>query len=233
MRCWFGCHRAGDRLDSFAAQLLSRSISLAQISRNGEADLPDGQVLRRICLGDGEALAILFRRYARIAHGIGRRILRDSAEADDLVQDIFLYIYRKCGVYDPARGSASSWIIQTIYHQALQRRIQLAARNRCTSAMNGNGESATHETATSSDYEQTLEGMIGRARLREMMESLTTDQWEALRLHFFEGYTLSEIAQKRRQSLGNIRHHFYRGLEKLRSHVCGGELQDYITSGTK
>jgi len=203
------------------------------MSSPGEADLSDEQVLRRICLGDGEAFAILFRRYARIAYGIGRRMLRDSAEADDLVQDVFLYIYRKCGVYDPAKGTASSWIIQTVYHQALQRRVQIATRNRCTSAVNGEGESAPLGTATSSEYEQTLEGIIGRTRLREMMESLTTDQWEALRLHFFEGYTLSEIAQKRRQSLGNIRHHFYRGLEKLRSHLCGSELQDYITSGTR
>ena len=193
----------------------------------------DEQLLTFIKANNQLALGCLFRRYARIAYGIGGRILRDSVEADDLVQDVFLYIYRKCGVYDPARGSASSWIIQTIYHQALQRRIQLAARNRCTRTMNGIAESATLGTATSPEYEQTLEGMIGRARLREMMESLTADQWEALRLHFFEGYTLSEIAQKRRQSLGNIRHHFYRGLEKLRSHVCGSELQHYITSGTR
>jgi RNA polymerase sigma-70 factor, ECF subfamily len=233
VRFWFDGRRAGDRLNSFAAQLLSRSISLERISHTGELDVPDEQVLRRICLGDGEALAILFHRYARIAHGIGRRILRDSAEADDLVQDVFLYIYRKCGVYDPARGSASSWIIQTIYHQALQRRIQLAARNRYSVHIPEDKELVALGSPVSLEYEQSLEGMIGRTRLREMMESLTTDQWEALRLHFFEGYTLSEIAQKRKQSLGNIRHHFYRGLEKLRSLVCGSELQDYITSGTR
>jgi RNA polymerase sigma-70 factor, ECF subfamily len=207
--------------------------SLANIELPHLNAASDEQLLTFIKANNQLALGCLFRRYARIAYGIGRKILRDSAEADDLVQDVFLYINRKCGVYDPTRGSASSWIIQTIYHQALQRRIQLAARNRCTRTMNGIAESATLGTATSPEYEQTLEGMIGRARLREMMESLTADQWEALRLHFFEGYTLSEIAQKRRQSLGNIRHHFYRGLEKLRSHICGSELQDYITSGTR
>jgi len=207
-------------------------LSSTQGVKDSDA-LSDEALVASVCSGSSEALAKLFARYARIAYGIGRRILRDSAEADDLVQDVFLYIYRKCGVYDPARGSASSWIIQTIYHQALQRRIQLAARNRYSVRIPGDKELVALGSPVSPEYEQTLEGMIGRARLREMMESLTTDQWETLRLHFFEGYTLSEIAQKRRQSLGNIRHHFYRGLEKLRSHVFGSELQDPITSGTR
>jgi len=207
--------------------------SLANIELPHLNAASDEQLLTFIKANNQLALGCLFRRYARIAYGIGRRILRDSAEADDLVQDVFLYIYRKCGVYDPARGSASSWIIQTIYHQALQRRIQLAARNRYSVRIPGDKELVALGSPVSPEYEQTLEGMIGRARLREMMESLTTDQWETLRLHFFEGYTLSEIARKRRQSLGNIRHHFYRGLEKLRSHVFGSELQDPITSGTR
>ena len=193
----------------------------------------DEQLLTLIKTENQLALGCLFQRYARIASGIGRRILRDSTEAEDFVQDIFLYIYRKCAVYDSTKGPASSWIIQTIYYQALQRRIRLAARNRPTSGIKGEVESAVHRASGTMEYEKTLEGIIGRSRLREMLKCLTEDQWETLRLHFFEGYTLSEIAHKKDQSLGNIRHHFYRGLEKLRSHVFRSELQDRITSGTR
>jgi RNA polymerase sigma factor (sigma-70 family) len=71
------------------------------------------------------------------------------------------------------------------------------------------------------EYEHSLEGLIGRSRARELTRSLSEDQWETIRLHFFEGYTLSEIAEKRNQSLGNVRHHFYRGLERIRSSVFG------------
>jgi RNA polymerase sigma-70 factor, ECF subfamily len=193
----------------------------------------DEQLLILIKANSQPALGCLFRRYARIAHGIGKRILRDSTEADDLVQDIFLYIYRKCGVYDPIKGSASSWLVQTIYYHALQRRIQLAARNRRSCAMKESLGVGAFASSSLTEYEQTLEGVIGRVKLRGVVECLTEDQFETLRLHFFEGHTLSEIAEARGQAVGNVRHHFYRGIEKLRSRVFSSELQDRITSGTR
>jgi RNA polymerase sigma-70 factor (ECF subfamily) len=194
---------------------------------------PDESLIADLCSGSPEALAALFHRYARLAFTIGRRILRDDAEAEDLVQDVFLYIHRKCRVYNSAKGPASSWIVQTIYYQALQRRMQLAARNPCSSVSVENCAEAADASSMVMEYDRSLEGLIGRTRLREMLDCLTEDQWETLRLHFFEGYTLSEIAQKRGQSVGNIRHHFYRGMEKLRSRVFSSELQDRITSGTR
>jgi len=60
------------------------------------AGLSDETLLANICKGDREALGVLFRRHIRLVHGIGRRILRDSAEAEDLAQDVFLHIVRKC-----------------------------------------------------------------------------------------------------------------------------------------
>jgi RNA polymerase sigma-70 factor (ECF subfamily) len=56
---------------------------------------------------------------------------------------------------------------------------------------------------------------------------LTEDQWETVRLHFFEGCTFAEIGEKRNQPVGNVRHHFYRGLARLRKYIFHGELQDY------
>jgi RNA polymerase sigma-70 factor (ECF subfamily) len=225
-------------VDSFVANLRAESIWLepmAVVAEKNRGDGPeDEQLLERICSGDIEALAVLFHRYARVTLFIGRKILRDPDEADDFVQDLFLYIYRKCRVFDPARGSASSWIVQTIYYQALQRRMHIAARKQCSSnALETNGRDVTAYCSATTGYDLSLEGLMGRARLREMLESLTEDQWETLRLHFFEGYTLSEIAEKKEQTLGNIRHHFYRGLEKLRSSVIRGELKDRITSGKR
>ncbi len=193
----------------------------------------DESLLARIALDDRDALGTLFQRYARVAFSIGRRILRDGAEAEDIVQDVFIYIHRKCRVYNSTKGPASSWIIQTIYYQALQRRVQLAVRNRYSSETIENAGQDISISSTVMEYDQSLEGMIGRTRLREMLDCLTEDQWETLRLHFFEGYTLAEIAQKRGQSVGNVRHHFYRGMEKLRGRVFRSELQDRVTSGTK
>jgi len=225
----------GDRLDSIAAQLSISSVARG-LASNGEnsqtsQQISDEQLLKRICSNDREALACLFRRYAKITYGIGRTILHDHSEADDLVQEVFLYIWRKCGVFDGTKGSAGSWIVQTIYYQALQRRMRLAAHHHSLRELESTKTDGM--TLSTAVYERSIEGVLGRARLREMLKCLTDDQWETLRLHFFEGYTLSEIARKKEQSLGNIRHHFYRGLEKLRSHVFRSELQDRITSGTR
>jgi len=108
-----------------------------------ERSLSDEDLLAQMTQGDLQALAILYRRYAKTIHGIGRRILRDECEAEDLVQDSFLYIYRKCGVYNPTKGRANSWIIQTVYYQALQRRVQLTASHYYSADEIDDGSDAT------------------------------------------------------------------------------------------
>jgi RNA polymerase sigma-70 factor (ECF subfamily) len=70
-----------------------------------------------------------------------------------------------------------------------------------------------------SDY--SAEAVFGRNGLNKVLKSLSEDQRETLRLHFFDGYTLAEISQKVGQPLGNVRHHYYRGLDKLRSQMFG------------
>ena len=136
-------------------------------------------------------------------------------------------------MYEISKGPANSWIIQTIYYQAFQRRAQLAARkHHLTSGVDIGGQVVCPSPAVM-EYDQSLEGLIGRAKVRELVDCLTEDQLETLRLHFFEGHTLSEIALARGQSVGNVRHHFYRGIEKLRSRIFYSELQDRTTSGTR
>jgi RNA polymerase sigma-70 factor (ECF subfamily) len=70
-----------------------------------------------------------------------------------------------------------------------------------------------------------VEGLFGRNGWKKVVEELTGDQRETLRLHFFEGFTFTEIAEKLGQSYANVRNHHYRGLEKLRRHLAEGELK--------
>ena len=88
-------------------------------------DRPDEVLFEHIARGTQEALAVLFRRYARRIRNIGWRILRDAGEADDLVQEVFLYVFRKGRLYNPSKGPARSWLIQVAYTQALLRRRAL------------------------------------------------------------------------------------------------------------
>ena len=188
------------------------------------ADIPDEALLAFVQTGNCDALTVLFRRYARLVRSLGVRILRDKAEAEDLVQELFLFIHRKAAVYDSSKSTARSWIVQMTYRRAISRWRYLNARGHYkNAAMDCCAPALT--SATTAEYDSSLEALFGRERLKKVMEELTADQRETLRLHFYEGYTLTEIGQKLAQSVGNVRHHYYRGLEKLRKQVRESKLQ--------
>src|ERR1043166_3693094 len=92
-------------------------------------NLSDEDVMERLRQGNPDALPILFDRYNRLVLKIALRILRDRGEAEDLMQDVFLEIFNKAGQFDPAKGSAKTWIFQYAYHRSLSRRQYLALRN--------------------------------------------------------------------------------------------------------
>lgn len=186
--------------------------------------LADEELIARVQTGERDALALLFRRYARSVRNVGERILRDNGEADDLVQEVFLYIHRKSTLFDGSKGSARSWIIQVTYTQALLRRRELKGHGFYVSGITDRMLEIGQVNSNGADYDHTVEGLFGRNGWKRIVEDLTEDQRETLRLHFFEGYTFAEIAEKLGQSYANVRNHHYRGLEKLRKHLGKDEL---------
>jgi RNA polymerase sigma-70 factor, ECF subfamily len=179
----------------------------------------DEVLLKSVQEGDKEAIGYLFRRYARALHGIGRRVLGDRAEAEDLVQEVFVYVYRKHSLYDSSKGTARSWIFQIAYTQALLRRRKLKSIGLYSSAIADDLGGSERRSDLPANYDMSVEGLFGRNGWKKIVEDLTEDQRETLRLHFFEGYTFSEIAERLGQTYTNIRNHHYRGLEKLRKHL--------------
>jgi RNA polymerase sigma-70 factor (ECF subfamily) len=189
-----------------------------------EEDATDETLLARAGGGDQDALGHLFIRYARLVRSIAGRILRDSAEAEDLTQDLFLFIQRKCSIFDSSKSSARSWIVQMVYHRAIERRRYLTTRQFYSRAqIQREAELVVGITATESDY--SAEEVFGRNGLEKVLEALSEDQRETLCLHFFEGYTLTEISTKLGQPLGNVRHHYYRALDKLRTQMFGTNVR--------
>jgi len=186
----------------------------------------DETLLARISTADKEALGLLFRRYGRLVHSIGKRILHDSAEAEDFVQELFLHLFRKAHLYDSSKGPARGWIVQTSYYQALRRRVHLSTRPHYGSMELDELEAAGIAAPAIVGYERSGEGLFGRIRWRELVECLRPEQWEIFRLHFYEGYTLVEISQLRRETVARVYHHFYRGLDRLRKHIVASELRD-------
>jgi RNA polymerase sigma-70 factor (ECF subfamily) len=186
---------------------------------------PDyAEVIAQIAAGEREAMSRLFHRFACPVRAVGRRILQSDAEADDLVQEVFLYIHRKARLFDRSKSGAQSWIFQVAYTQAFIRRRQLKSIGFYASGIADIVPEYGSLTNPGADYDQTVEALFGRNGWKKVLDSLTHEQKETLRLHFFEGYTFAEIAEKLGQTHVNVRHHHYRGLEKLRKHLTDDRL---------
>jgi RNA polymerase sigma-70 factor (ECF subfamily) len=89
----------------------------------------DELLLKQVHDGEKEALALLFRRHSRSVRNVAYRILRNESEADDLVQEVFLFIFRKAALFDSTHWGARSWIIHVTYHRAFDRRRYLNSRH--------------------------------------------------------------------------------------------------------
>jgi RNA polymerase sigma-70 factor (ECF subfamily) len=186
----------------------------------------DEAVLEQICHGSAEALSVLFRRYARTIRGVAYNVLRDTGEADDLLQDIFLLVHRLCGTFDSSKGPARFWILQMTYRRAISRRRYLTSRHFYTrldldQAANQLGDTPAKSGSLGNPIDAALDR---REALQNWLVELSESQRQTLHLFFFEGYTFEEIAAKLGQTIGNARNHYYRGLEKLRKKISAGRL---------
>jgi RNA polymerase sigma-70 factor (ECF subfamily) len=185
----------------------------------------DEELIVQISFGSREALAVLFRRYARLVRGVAYRVLKDASEADDLLQDIFLLIHRLCGRFDSSKASAQFWILQMTYRRAISRRRHLNSRHFYTQVELD--DESLHVTGGRPGYFNHLtDHTLAELDLQKMFETLSEDQQKTLRLHFIEGYTLEEIAKMLGQTKGNVRHHSFRGLERLRKQIFAGKSPD-------
>jgi RNA polymerase sigma-70 factor (ECF subfamily) len=176
-------------------------------------DPPDEELIARLRAGDADALEILIDRYSRLFMGIGLRILGDFGEAEEIVQEIFLYLYRKAALYLPERGTANKWIVQVAYHRALDRSKYLRRRG----FYSGTDIDSLSDTLMGEiDLDREIGAKLSRAQLEKAFEELPERQRQTLELFYFQGLDLPEICERLNEPLANVRHHYYRGLEKLR-----------------
>jgi RNA polymerase sigma-70 factor, ECF subfamily len=100
-----------------------------QAHRVSAGDLSDEELMSRVKAGDQAAFAVLMRRNARAVLAVGRRVLHDQGSSEELVQDVFLLVYRRCQLFDPHRGSFRAWVIQIAYNEAYRSRQRLSLRH--------------------------------------------------------------------------------------------------------
>jgi RNA polymerase sigma-70 factor, ECF subfamily len=183
----------------------------------------DDEVMIRLQSNDSAALGILFDRYARLVFRIARGVVRDIGEAEDVVQESFLYLLRKSVLFDATKGTVKNWILQVGLHRALDRKAYLARRGFYA----GTDSSAMGDTLLGgTDLDREIGSKLNGALLARAFRELPDIQRMTLELFYFEGLDLREISKKLNQPLGNTRHYFYRGLERLRKNAFVQKLRE-------
>jgi RNA polymerase sigma-70 factor (ECF subfamily) len=163
---------------------------------------PTEGLLHRLTGGDTAALGEFYDLYAGLVNGLALRILRNTAEAEDVVQEVFVQVWRQADRYDPSRGSAEAWLCTIARTRALDRLRRRSARR----------EESVDVAPASSAAPKTEEALA----VRKALATLSEDQRQALELAYYDGLTQTEIAERLGAPLGTIKTRIRTAMIRLR-----------------
>lgn len=193
--------------------------SQEKIEFNSLPLLPDEEVVRALVAGDEHAMEVLFTRYYRLVMRVALRIVRDPGEAQDVVQIVFCDFYRAAKLFDASKGSLKTWLLQYAYGRSINRKESLESRN----FYHENDPDALNLLPCNPGTRMfNMEVAEVRLLAEEVLASLEAKQRQVIELVCFRGLTMSETATAVGDSVGNVHHTYYRGLEKLRVFLNGG-----------
>jgi RNA polymerase sigma-70 factor (ECF subfamily) len=175
----------------------------------------DAELVRRMAGGDKHALAQLYDRFSRPLYSTAYHILRDASESEDIVQDVFLALWEKAGVFDPSRGTAFSWAVTLTRNRSIDR---LRTRRRRAALLEQSAPADLGYDTNVPSAEGADRAALGEEAqiVRAAVATLADDQKKALELAFFGGMTQQQIADRLSEPLGTVKARIRRGLLKLR-----------------
>ena len=174
----------------------------------------DIQLLRRLALRDNDALAELYDCHSKLLFGVAYRIIGETKEAEDILQEAFVSIWERAADFDPRLGVPLSWMVTIARNRAIehvraserQKRLVQRASAETPSAPESNDQPADNE-----DF----------ARARSIMSELPVDQRRAIEMAFLDGLTQTQIAERLQEPLGTIKARIRRGLMHVRGRLEG------------
>lgn len=180
----------------------------------------DVELLHAVARGDEGALARLYDQYRVILFGLLVRILNSREEAEDILQEVFLQVWRRAADFDEKRGRPFIWLVTLARSRAIDRLRQLGARQRLATA------AAQEQPDEASDALSDTIKLAQKDIVRRALAELPEEQRHALMLAYFEGLTQSEIASKVGAPLGTIKTRMRLGMIKLRA-LLGTQLESF------
>jgi RNA polymerase sigma-70 factor, ECF subfamily len=182
----------------------------------------DRALIARIERRDAAALGELFDLYGPRLNGVAARILGDTSEAEDVLQEVFVYVWRAAATFDGRRGSVLAWLLVATRSRAIDRlRASRSGTRGRLRPLDG-----APEAASSEDIEGGVAGREWETLCRSALRELPEDQRRALELAYFEGLTQQEIAERTRTPLGTVKTRVRLGLMKLRERI-----RPYLSEG--
>jgi RNA polymerase sigma-70 factor, ECF subfamily len=174
------------------------------------------ELIRQIAAGEEAALADLYELFAPMLFGLALRMMKDRKEAEDVLQEGFLYIWRKAVAYKPELSGPFSWTVRIVRNKAIDHLRSLRREQRFF-------ERATVDFGHFSDVDERSaeEPVFGeqRAIVRAALAQIPAEQRQAIELAFFDGLTHEEIAAQLDTPLGTIKARIRRGLIRLRNSI--------------
>jgi len=190
--------------------------------------MTDEELIQCLKAGRSEAMTHLFDRYYVIVRSIARKLLRNSEDVADVVQESFLDLHQNAKSFDPAKGMLKGWLSCLAYHRCLRKLRSLKRKEWET----GDGEAVSSILDANVKPEHWIRSLDFRNCLDKALTTVNEKQRRTMVLYFYEDKELSAIAKEIGESFGNARHHLYRGLAKVRSELVQNRLlAGYIEFG--
>jgi RNA polymerase sigma-70 factor (ECF subfamily) len=164
---------------------------------------------------DGQAMELVYDRYGGLAYGLAMRILGDSGRAEDVVQEVFLGLWRRPGSFDPQKGTFRTWLMTLVRNRSID---NLRGRNR---RVHGEIElpPEVRDLSTTTNPWPAVSLSLERDVVHEALASLPPEQRQAIELAHFGGYTHVEIAHQLGLPLGTVKGRMRLGLEKMHAYL--------------
>jgi RNA polymerase sigma-70 factor, ECF subfamily len=177
---------------------------------------------------DADALATLYDRHAPRLLGLAWRIVGETGEAEEVVQEVFLYAWRAAATFDPGRGSVLAWLLVATRSRAIDR----IRTRRPTATVDSSGRDPLQELVSGDDVEGASASREWESTCREAVGGLPPDQRRVLELAYYEGLTHQEIAERTGTPLGTVKTRIRLGLMKLRERVRPYWTRDGLHRGS-
>jgi RNA polymerase sigma-70 factor (ECF subfamily) len=174
--------------------------------------LADEDLMPLVYEGDARAFEVVFDRHADAAFSLAYRMCGRRGQAEDVVQEAFLSLWRSGARYDRSRGSVRSWILGVVRN----RTIDLFRREAVRAGRDTNAEGAVERMPAADDVAGDAERRADARQVRTALEELPADQRQVIELAYFGGFTHSQIAQMLELPAGTVKGRMRLGLTKLR-----------------